>query len=178
MPVQVPAQYVEPLKFMSMNTGIPYQVCAAQASEESGFQQYVTSPAGAEGWLQFEPATFAQYGGGSIWDIWNQANAYVGYMNHLLRVFRGSILWALAGYNAGEGNPQAGLGYARTVLLIAQTGTGISGDPASLGAPQFQTPPLPVTGADDWSDTIRHAAGWFNDQGRNNHSTGYAIRRM
>lgn len=175
--VDVPSQYVEPLKFMSLNTGIPYGVCACQANEESGFQQYARSPAGALGWLQFLPSTFAEYGGGDIFGIWNQANAYVNYMNHLLRVFHGSVRYALAGYNAGEGNPGAGLGYADTILSCAgqpvKTITQKSSTPSNLA------PPAPVSiSSDDWSGTMRNAADKLFALGSRFANYGEGIKRM
>jgi len=163
---------------MSTNTGIPYQVCACQAAAESGFQQYARSSAGAVGWLQFLPSTFASYGGGDIYGIWNQANAYVGYMNHLLRVFGGSIRYALAGYNAGEGNPGAGLGYADGILACAGQGIGIKGDNVQKAAADaFPSPPVADTG-DDWSGHVKHAAGWMYDSRHNHHTLADAIGRM
>ncbi|SRR5712691_391817 len=178
MTVFVPHMYVNPLIFMSQNTGIKYQICAAQASEESGFQQYARSSAGAVGWLQFEPGTFAAYGGGDIYGIWNQANAYVGYMNHLLKVFHGSIFWALAGYNAGERNPGAGAGYARTVLALAGEGTSVKPDTTQKVAAQYEPQPGGANSNDDWSSHMTHAASWLFDSGHNHHNLARAIGRL
>jgi Transglycosylase SLT domain len=178
MTLYVPQTYVEPLKFMSMNTGIPYAVCACQANEESGFQQYARSSAGALGWLQFEPGTFAEYGGGDIFGIWNQANAYVGYMNHLLRVFHGSIFMALAGYNAGEGNPAAGYGYARVILGCAGQSIGVKGDTTTKVAAQYSEAPAGANSADDWSGHIAHTASRMFVNGHDLFSFGKAIERL
>lgn len=178
MTIYVPKSYVQPLKFMSMNTGIKYQICAAQAYYESGFQQYAKSPAGALGWLQFLPSTFASYGGGDIYGIWNQADAYVHYMNHLLRVFHGSVRYALAGYNAGEGNPGAGLGYADHVLATAGEGTGVKGDTVQKVAAQYLPAPGGGGSADDWSSHILHTGRNLHGQGMALHNLANAIRRL
>jgi soluble lytic murein transglycosylase-like protein len=178
MTTYVPASYVTLIKLMSGATGVPYQVIACQAAAESGFNDAALSPAGAEGWLQFLPSTFYAYWHGSPYNRADAANAWILYMRHLLNVFHGSVRWALAGYNAGEGNPGAGLGYADGILACAGQGTAIKADQtvkvSSLG------PPAPPGGAssDDWSDRVRHAAAWLSDGAKNNYNLGRAIRRM
>lgn len=126
--VTVPAQYDPLLKQMQTGTGIPYNVLAAQASAESGFQAGVTSSAGAEGWLQFLPSTYNAYAKqagvkqGTEFDPASEAKVYVAYMNSLLKQFGGNLRNALAAYNAGPGNLQAGYGYADSILRAANTG--------------------------------------------------------
>ena len=120
MTVIVPGNYVRLVKYMSQQTGLPYQVIACQANLESGFNAGAVSPAGAEGWLQFLPSTFASYGRGSPFNPTDAMYAYINFMNALLRWSGGGVLKALAAYNAGQGNWQAGIGYADTILSCAQ----------------------------------------------------------
>lgn len=177
MTILIPTQYVAPLKYMSQHTGLPFAVCAAQANDESGFQQYARSSAGAVGWLQFEPGTFASWGHGDIFGIWNQAYAYVGFMNHLLRVFHGSVRYALAGYNAGEGNPGAGLGYADSILAAAGQPTKLYSQKSST--PQNLSPPAPSQiSDDDWSHQMRTAADRLMALGSRFANYGDRIGRM
>lgn len=127
--VHVPRAYRSWVSTASGETGVPYEVVADQIDLESGFDPTVVSPAGAEGIAQFEPGTFDQYGpaGGSPFNVRDARIAYVNFMRKLLRDQGGSVRQALAAYNAGEANLQAGYGYADTILQEA-------GEPPSLKA--------------------------------------------
>lgn len=75
---------------------------AAVAKNESGFNPSAVSPVGAQGLMQFMPATAAQFGV----DPFNPESAVDGaarYLRQLMDDF-GSVELALAGYNAGPGN--------------------------------------------------------------------------
>jgi len=94
----------------------------AQLEAESSLNPYAVSPKGAKGIAQFMPKTweyiwtnkdkFAKYnpelknfeGIPDIFDVKAQKAAYKAYMNYLREKFGGSIQWALAAYNWGEGN--------------------------------------------------------------------------
>jgi Transglycosylase SLT domain len=116
----VPAAFRAFIDAMVKGTGLPESVVVAQVNAESGFQAGVTSPAGAEGWLQFEPGTYAAYGGtGSEYVPANEVKPYINLMNALLKWAGGDVRKALAAYNAGQGNWQAGLGYADAILAAA-----------------------------------------------------------
>lgn len=103
-------------------TGLPESVVAAQNYTESGYgSNEGPSSAGAEGPWQFLPSTF-QGLGYSISGIWNwsvSTQAYIKYMNQLLQQEGGNVRNALAAYNAGPGNIQAGYGYADSILAMA-----------------------------------------------------------
>jgi hypothetical protein len=122
--------------------GIPASVVAAQINEESGGNPTALSPAGAEGEFQFLPSTYTGLGfpAGTEDDPNEEVLAYIAYMKQLLHWSDGDVQQALAGYNAGEANWQAGLGYANTILsnagqsssLTGGAGTGTTTTDASL----------------------------------------------
>lgn len=122
--VSVPSQYVSYIQDAANYLNISYDVVATQIDYESSFNPGAKSGAGAEGIAQFEPGTFASYGpaGGSPYNVADAFAAYKNYMKHLLNVFGGNLRNALAGYNAGEGNPRAGMGYADHIINAAGTG--------------------------------------------------------
>jgi|SRR5882724_1214398 len=123
--VNVPSQYRPLVQQMSNETGIPFDVVAAQASAESGFNAHAKSSAGALGWLQFLPSTYDTYAAqagvskGTEFNPSDEAKVYSVYMKSLLREEKGNLRNALAAYNAGPGNIQAGLGYADRILGTA-----------------------------------------------------------
>ncbi len=82
--------------------GVDAGLLAAVAKAESAFDPNAVSPAGAQGLMQFMPATAAQFGV----DPFDPASAIDGaarYLRQLIDDF-GSVDLALAGYNAGPGN--------------------------------------------------------------------------
>ncbi len=85
--------------------GINQNLFERQINQESGFNPWAYSPAGAEGIAQFMPATAASMGI-NPWDpvqaLWGAANL----MSQLNRQFGGNYAMALAGYNAGPGAVQ------------------------------------------------------------------------
>jgi hypothetical protein len=117
MPSYVPANYDQWVETAAGQTGLPVNVVAAQIEEESGFNPGVTSSAGAEGIAQFLPSTYAAYGGtGSEYSAQNELQPYINLTNADLKWSGGNVQKALAAYNAGQGNWQAGIGYANTIL--------------------------------------------------------------
>ena len=135
--VNVPSQYQPLIEDMSKSTGIPADVIAVQANVESGFKATAVSPAGAEGWLQFLPSTYdsnapaAGVKPGTEFNPKDEAAVYDVYMGGLLKQEKGNLRNALAAYNAGPGNIQAGMGYADEIL--AQAG----GDPGKITTTSF-----------------------------------------
>lgn len=129
----VPVQYQGWVQQAATNTGLPETVVAAQINEESGFHPSVTSPTGAQGIAQIEPGTWAGLGiSGSPYDPGPALAGYSKYMGQLLAQFHGNVRDALAAYNAGPGNLQAGYGYADTILRAAGAGNlTVEGNPAS-----------------------------------------------
>jgi len=118
--VYVPRQFVPWVDEAANQLGIPSAIVAAQISQESGFNNDSVGQFGERGIVQFIPDTWKEYGGGN--DPTNyqyQLEAYVKYMKHLLDLEGGNIQMALAAYNGGPGNPQAGMNYANTILNSA-----------------------------------------------------------
>ncbi len=82
--------------------GVDPGLLSAVAKNESGFNPGAVSPAGAQGIMQFMPATATQFGV----DPFDPASAIDGaarYLRQLQDQF-GSVELALAAYNAGPGN--------------------------------------------------------------------------
>ncbi len=75
----------------------------AQMHQESAFKLKATSHKGASGLMQLMPATARRFGVTKIYDPKQNIDAGVKYMRWLLDTFKGDVILALAGYNAGEG---------------------------------------------------------------------------
>ena len=132
--VSIPSAYVGNVNTAAAATGLPVGVVAAQINEESGFQPGVSSPAGAEGIAQFLPSTWHGLGcSGSPFNAGDSFRCYATYMSQLLHQFHGNVRDALAAYNAGPGNLQAGYGYADTILRAAGQSPGITAAGGSGG---------------------------------------------
>lgn len=178
MTVFVPRSYVGWVRTAAAKIGIPYAVVAAQISEESGFNPNAVSPAGAEGIAQFLPSTFRSYATGSPFNTTDAWVAYTNFMTVLLRWAGGSVWKALAAYNAGQGNWQAGIGYANTVLALAGEGTGVKGDITQKVAAQYLPAPGGAGSGDDWSPHIVQTGRQLVGQAGAYMQLARAIRRM
>jgi hypothetical protein len=81
--------------------GVDASLLAAVASQESGFNSQAVSPAGAQGLMQFMPATAAGLGVNAL-DPTSAIDGAARYLSTLTKQF-GSTELALAAYNAGPG---------------------------------------------------------------------------
>jgi membrane-bound lytic murein transglycosylase B len=64
-PGEIPSEQLTLMRQVAAATGVPWQVLAAIAKIESDFgRNMATSPAGAIGYGQFQPSTWAAYGNG------------------------------------------------------------------------------------------------------------------
>ncbi len=174
----VPDIYVGWVRTAAAKTGMPYAVVACQISKESGFNPGAVSPVGAEGIAQFLPSTFIQYATGSPFNTTDAWVAYTNFMVALLAWSGGSIWKALAAYNAGQGNWQAGIGYANMILACAGQGTGVKGATTTKASPDYGPAPGAANSDDDWSGHIAHSARRLFDSASVTYSIGRAIRRM
>jgi LysM repeat protein len=116
----VPATAAYYIRQAARATGMAVKVVAAQNYVESSYGQNMgPSVTGAEGPWQFEPYTWGSYSPApfSMANNWSAStSAYINLMNQLLQWSGGNVRQALAAYNAGQGNWQAGLGYADQIL--------------------------------------------------------------
>ena len=119
----VPATAAHYIRQASRAIGMPVKVVAAQNYVESSYGQNMgPSVTGAQGPWQFEPYTWGSYSPApfSMANNWSASTgAYINFMNQLLHWSGGNVRMALAAYNAGQGNWQAGLGYADQILSDA-----------------------------------------------------------
>jgi Transglycosylase SLT domain len=148
----VPVSLTDPLVVQAAkNTGLPPSVVAAQVNLESGGDPNAVSPAGAEGEFQFLPGTYTGLGfpAGTEFDPAEEVRAYEKFMTELLQWAKGDVRQALAAYNAGQGNWQAGLGYADGILSAAKSGSGLT-----VGTHQ-----APGTDVGSWLSSIGDALG-------------------
>jgi Transglycosylase SLT domain len=148
----VPVSLTDPLVVQAAkNTGLPPSVVAAQVNAESGGDPNAVSPAGAEGEFQFLPGTYTGLGfpAGTEFDPAEEVRAYEKFMTELLQWAKGDVRQALAAYNAGQGNWQAGLGYADGILSAAKSGSGLT-----VGTHQ-----APGTDVGSWLSSIGDALG-------------------
>lgn len=89
----------------AVSAGIDPNLFERQINQESGFNPWAVSPAGAEGIAQFMPATAASMGV-NPWDPTSALYGAARLMAQLSNQFGGNYAMALAGYNAGPGAVQ------------------------------------------------------------------------
>lgn len=70
---------------------------------ESAGKPTAKSHAGAQGLMQLIPATASRFGVKNVFDPMQNIAGGAAYLDWLLGTFKGDVLLALAGYNAGEG---------------------------------------------------------------------------
>ncbi len=83
--------------------GIDPLLIYSQMHQESSFKVRATSYKGASGLMQLMPGTARRFGVTDIYDPKQNIDAGIKYMRWLLDTFKGDVVLALAGYNAGEG---------------------------------------------------------------------------
>jgi hypothetical protein len=101
LPGFVPVRFHDAIAVASLRWNVPMALLAAQLYEESGFNPFARSPAGAEGIAQFMPGTAGAYGLADPFDPDRAIDAQAHLMSDLLRRFDGKVALALAAYNAG-----------------------------------------------------------------------------
>jgi soluble lytic murein transglycosylase-like protein len=100
LPEFVPARFAPAIARAAQRWSVAGALLAAQLYEESHFNPFARSSAGAQGIAQFMPGTAAAYGLGDPFDAERAIDAQAHLMRDLLRAF-GAVPLALAAYNAG-----------------------------------------------------------------------------
>ncbi len=102
VPGFVPARYAPMLRTAAQRWNVSATLLAAQLYQESSFNPFAVSDAGAQGIAQFMPGTARGMGLKDPFDAEQAIDAQAHLMRDLLRQF-GSVPLALAAYNAGPG---------------------------------------------------------------------------
>ena len=100
LPAFVPARFAPAIARAAQRWSVAGALLAAQLYEESHFNPFAQSKAGALGIAQFMPGTAAGYGLRDPFDADRAIDAQAHLMRDLLRAF-GAVPLALAAYNAG-----------------------------------------------------------------------------
>jgi hypothetical protein len=100
LPSFVPERWAPVLGRAAQRWNVGAALLAAQIMQESGFNPFARSGAGAQGIAQFMPGTARAYGLSNPYDGEASIDAQAHLMHDLLRQF-GSVPLALAAYNAG-----------------------------------------------------------------------------
>jgi soluble lytic murein transglycosylase-like protein len=100
LPDFVPERFAPAIAQAAQRWSVSGALLAAQLYQESGFNPFARSKAGAQGIAQFMPGTAAGYGLADPFDAERAIDAQAHLMRDLLRAF-GAVPLALAAYNAG-----------------------------------------------------------------------------
>lgn len=119
--------------------GIPPEIFTALVAKESSWNPNAIGGVGEVGLTQLRPTTAAQLGVNPYDPLQNLKGGAM-YLSEQFQRF-GNWNDALAAYNAGPGNIQAGQGYAQSVLSTAQQSGLASGENAVVSITGTQTDP-------------------------------------
>src|SRR3954468_14901118 len=120
--IALPLRHEDIIRQQARDKGLDPALIAAVIYAESRFRDGQTSQAGAEGLMQITPATaqmIARKSGGVSFTVRDlgtpQVNIAYGswYLRYLMGRYAGNETFALATYNAGEGNVDRWIGRAR-----------------------------------------------------------------
>ena len=76
----------------------------AMMHSESAFNPNARSPVGAQGLMQLMPATARRFKVNNAWNPSENIEGSAKYIAWLMKRFNNNVEYAVAGYNAGEGN--------------------------------------------------------------------------
>ena len=120
--ITLPLRHEDIIRQQAREKGLDPSLIAAVIYAESRFRDGQTSSAGAQGLMQLTPATaryIARKSGGTQFVVDDLATPQVNiaygayYLRYLLRRYDGNEDFALAAYNAGEGNVDRWIASAR-----------------------------------------------------------------
>ena len=123
--------YADLMNAASARTGVPAELIAAVAKQESGFNARAVSPVGAQGLMQLMPGTARGLGVTNSFDPAQAIDGGARLLSSLLAKFDGRVDLALAGYNAGAGAVQRYDGvppyretqsYVKDIMAMLQNG--------------------------------------------------------
>lgn len=129
VPSSIP--YANLMNAASARTGVPAELIAAVAKQESGFNARAVSPVGAQGLMQLMPGTARGLGVTNSFDPAQAIDGGARLLSSLLSKFDGRVDLALAGYNAGAGAVQKYDGvppyretqnYVKDIMAMLQNG--------------------------------------------------------
>lgn len=87
----------------TIGTDVSPALVLAVISVESAGRSDAVSGAGAQGLMQLMPPTAARFGVTDAFDVRDNIKGGTAYLDWLLNEFDNGVIFALAGYNAGEG---------------------------------------------------------------------------
>jgi soluble lytic murein transglycosylase-like protein len=104
VPPESTAKFQDIVQEASQAHNVPVALINAVIKQESGFNPGAQSPVGAQGLMQLMPATAKAYGCSNSMDARQNVMAGTRFLGDLLKMYKGDVELALAGYNAGPGN--------------------------------------------------------------------------
>lgn len=139
LPARAWTRYAADIREIARAHGVSPALVEAVARAESGLDPAALSPKGAGGLMQLMPGTAAALGVVDRFDPRESIRGGVRHLRYLLERYQGSVVLALAAYNAGEGAVDTHRGvppypetqqYVERVLRRAGRGDSLAGPEA------------------------------------------------
>lgn len=103
LPARTSTRYTADIQRIAGEHGVSPALVEAVVATESGFDPAAVSPKGAGGLMQLMPRTASALGVVDRFDPRESLRGGVRHLQYLLERYGGSVVLALAAYNAGEG---------------------------------------------------------------------------